>query len=203
MDKIQKQIDAPLKYQSQPQEFLNKVKTLLETMQHVYRMKLADTEIMLWKETLKNFSYQEILAAINELISNPPRYELEDGRIQVWRGMPKLPDVTQVMLENREKAYLERERRRKREEELELKKQEQYRKEHPEEFFGWKDLKEEFAKLQTTKDRNGVLVPGQVIPDKKEYISPILLGLDGGAREKELAEQKRIIESKHDSIDHK
>lgn len=196
---LQKQTGAQLKYQNQPEEFLKKMSAFLETMQQVYRSKIADGELRIWKETLKDYSYQEFEKAINELISDPPRYELEDGRIQVWRGMPKLSDVVQIMLENREKAYLERERNRKKQEELERKKIEQRREEHPEEFFGWADLVRHAQEIGIGNIVNVITIP----PEKKEKISPILLGLDGGVRERELAEQKKIIEerSRHDATE--
>lgn len=77
---------------------------------------------------------------MNEMVTHPPKYQLEDGSIQVWRGMPKLPDVVQVMLDNRQKAiqeYRRREWERQQEEQARL---EQRRQDHPEEFMGWKEF---------------------------------------------------------------
>ena len=111
--------------------------------------------------------------------------------------MPKLPDVVQVMLKNREKVYAQHEFDRKQREHRELMALEKRRAEHPEEFFGWNDLKKEFDKLQTSKDRNGVSVPGKVMPDAGENISPVLMGLDGGKRERELKEQAEFLKKKN------
>ena len=127
---------------------------------------------------------------MTELVSHPPKYELEDGSIQVWRGMPKLPDVVQVMLENREKAYVAKEQHRRRQEEMEYKRLEKRREEHPEEFFGWPDIvkKAKEMKLETKLWMS-------MLQDT-ENVSPILLGADGGARERELARQKKEIEAR-------
>ncbi len=194
MDKLQKQTVAPLKYQNQPEEFLKKMSAFLETLQQVYRSKIADGELKIWKETLKDYSYQEFEKAINELISNPARYELEDGSIQVWRGMPKLTDVVQVMLENREKAYAERERHRKKQEEMEYRRLEKQREEHPEDFFGWPDV----VKKAKEMSLEGKKV--KIIPKVIENISPILLGLDNGEAERRLKNQIEIAKEIEERI---
>jgi hypothetical protein len=43
----------------------------------------------------------EIMPAIENLMVYPPKYEI-NGEIQVWRGMPKLPDVLQKITEMRD-----------------------------------------------------------------------------------------------------
>jgi hypothetical protein len=94
----------------------------------------------MWRETLKDYSVQEFERAMRALITNPPRYELEDGSIQVWRGMPKLPDVVNVMLDLRDKAVHEArlcEAEKERKEMVALQKR---REEHPEEFFSLADV---------------------------------------------------------------
>jgi hypothetical protein len=85
---------------------------------------------------------------MTHLISNPPKYELEDGSIQVWRGMPKLPDVVNVMLDLRDKAVQDARKRESQRESRELAELEKRRAEHPEEFIGMKELQEITRKLQ-------------------------------------------------------
>jgi len=137
---IQKQTAVTLTFQRQPEAFLTQVGTYLETMQKVYRTKLPADELDIWAETLKDYSFQEFDQAMKHLVANPPKYELEDGTIQVWRGMQKLPDVVDVMLDFREQAVLDA---RKREHELRRKEfaiLEKRRAEHPEEFIGMHEL---------------------------------------------------------------
>lgn len=137
---LAKQTVVIVTFQKQPQEFLASIAAQLDTYQKVYRTRLPDSELIIWRETLKDYSVQEFTAAMTELVTNPPKYELEDGSIQVWRGMPKLPDVVNVMLDLRDKAVAkarEREQEKRRKEFAVLEKQ---RKEHPEEFFGEADL---------------------------------------------------------------
>lgn len=104
---IQKRKGETLTFQKQPEQFLTRLGAYLETLQKVYRTKLPVEELALWRDTLKDFSFQEFDAAMKSLVKNPPRYELEDGSVQVWRGMPKLPDVIQVMLEAQEQRAAE------------------------------------------------------------------------------------------------
>lgn len=137
---IQKQNAAMLTYQRQPEQFLAFIGSFLETSQKLYRVKLPSDELEIWRETLKDYSAGEFEAAMTELITHPPKYQLEDGSIQVWRGMPKLPDVVQVMLDNREKAYQEYRRREYEREKHERERLEKRRQEHPEEFIGWKEF---------------------------------------------------------------
>lgn len=132
----------------------------METLQKVYRTKLPAEELTMWRETLKDYSVQEFEKAMSELVTHPPKYELEDGTIQVWRGMPKLPDVVQVMLDQREKVaaeYRRRESERMRAEFAELEKR---RAEHPEEFFGLADVIKTYSEKEVTK---------AVKPMPKEY----------------------------------
>lgn len=107
----------------------------------------------MWRETLKDYSVQEFSAAITELVTHPPKYELEDGSIQVWRGMPKLPDVVNVMLDLREKAVNAAQKRERDEQTAEDKRLEERRNEHPEEFMGMKELQEIAQKLQGSVKR--------------------------------------------------
>lgn len=137
---IQKQSAATLTFQRQPEQFLAFIGSFLETFQKLYRIKLPADELAIWRETLKDYSAGEFESAMTELITHPPKYQLDDGSIQVWRGMPKLPDVVQVMLDNREKAY---QRFREIEYQRELAERarlEKRRAEHPEEFMGWKEF---------------------------------------------------------------
>jgi len=117
-------------------------------MQKVYRTKLPADELAIWAETLKDYSFQEFDRAMKHLVANPPKYELEDGTIQVWRGMPKLPDVIDVMLDLREQAVQEARKRESERESREFAELEKRRAEHPEEFIGMKELAEIAAKLQ-------------------------------------------------------
>lgn len=106
-------------------------------MQKVYRTKLPADELEIWAETLKEYSFQEFDRAMKHLIDNPPKYELDDGSIQVWRGMPKLPDVVDVMLGLRERAIQEASRRESERQTREFAELEKRRAEHPEEFMSW------------------------------------------------------------------
>lgn len=84
---------------------------------------------------------------MTHLISNPPKYELEDGSIQVWRGMPKLPDVVDVMLNFRVKAGIDALKRAAEQQKKEDAEEEKRRAEHPEEFIGMKELQEIAQKI--------------------------------------------------------
>jgi hypothetical protein len=145
---IQKATGVPLTFQKQPEMFLAEVGSYLETIQLVYRSKLPQQELVLWRETLKDYSYQEFNQAMTHLISNPPKYELEDGSIQTWRGMPKLPDVVDVILDLRDKSAQAAEKRKSDELAAEEKRNEARRQLHPEEFIGMKELQEIAQKLQ-------------------------------------------------------
>lgn len=70
-------------------------------LQKVYRTELDQGELHIWLSALKEIPLPEIAAATESLITHPPKYEL-DGEVQVWRGMPKLPDVIQKIVELRE-----------------------------------------------------------------------------------------------------
>ncbi|HLJ88810.1 MAG TPA: hypothetical protein VKZ53_18470 [Candidatus Angelobacter sp.] len=84
---------------------------MLNTFQKVYRVRLPDDELVMWRETLKDYSVEEFERAMKNLVKHPPKFDPGDGSLQVWRGMPKLPDVVGVMLEMREKAAAECRRR--------------------------------------------------------------------------------------------
>lgn len=125
---------------------------------------------MMWRETLKDYSVQEFEAAMRELVTNPPRYELEDGSIQVWRGMPKLPDVVNVMLDTRERIaaeYRRRESERERQRMAELAKR---REEHPEEFMSWQEFCQQLQKEKPElAARMGMQMPATNGQSEKEY----------------------------------
>lgn len=137
---IQKATAGPLTFQKQPTEFLRRLRDYMKTMQLVHRTQLAEAEMSIWVETLKGYSYQEFDRAMTHLISNRPKYQLDDGSIQVWTGMPKLPDVIDVMLDQREEAAISARKREQERRNQEFKELEQRRAEHPEEFFGWADV---------------------------------------------------------------
>jgi len=115
-------------------------------MQKVYRTKLPADELTIWAETLKDYTFQEFDQAMKHLVANPPKYELEDGSIQVWRGMPKLPDVIDVMLDFREQTVLDARKREHEQRRQDLQNLEKRRTEHPEEFMTWQEVCEGFAK---------------------------------------------------------
>ena len=177
---IQKQNAAMLTYQRQPEQFLEFIGSFLETFQKLYRTKLPPDELTVWRETLKDYSAAEFEAAMTELVTHPPKYQLDDGSIQVWRGMPKLPDVVQVMLDNREKAYQEYRRREWERQEREQKALEKRRQEHPEEFMSWADFCE-----QLKRDRPDLAAKmGMMMPAAE---------LDLGKNEAKLEQQKREL----------
>lgn len=119
----------------------------------------------MWRETLKDYSVQEFEAAFADLVRHPPKYELEDGSIQVWRGMPKLPDVVNVMLDLRDKAVQDARRREKLRRDQESAEAEKRRAEHPEEFIGMKELQEISQKLFATKQAQPMPNVRTVWPD--------------------------------------
>jgi hypothetical protein len=135
-------------FQKQPQRFLELIGSQLETFQKVYRTKLPADELVMWRETLKDYSVQEFETAFAELVRYPPKYQLEDGSVQVWRGMPKLPDVVNVMLDLRDKAVYEARKRESERRRMEFAALEKRRAEHPEEFMSWGDF---CARLKTEK----------------------------------------------------
>ena len=192
-EELQKQTDERLTYQKQPQEFLQRMSAFLDTIQKVYRVQIAVPELRIWKETLKDYSFQEFEAAMNDLVRHPPRYELEDGSIQVWRGMPKLPDVVNAILDSREKAFKESMRQQQEKETQELAILEKRRAEHPEEFISLKEIKELAEKIWKEKGKSRIA--GEM--PESEPVSSVLLGLDGGARERELERQKKLLEGEY------
>jgi hypothetical protein len=214
---LQKQTNAALTFELQPDEFLQQLEAFLVTIQDAYRSKLSDAEQQLWIRGLcqgqEKFSMQEMVAALDEMVRNPPLYEVPgpDGPItQKWRGMPKLPDLMETMLSLRSKSAREAYRRREEEQRQEQQRLEQRRTEHPEEFFGWNDLvktfKEKLPELKTARGWDGVEAPAiccmpevLVSPvgggsDEVEPISPVLLNDD-------LA-QRRIDQMKRDFFEH-
>lgn len=103
-------------------------------MQKVHRQKLPPDELDTWTDTLKDYSFQEFDRAMKYLIRNPPKYDPGDGSMQVWSGMPKLPDVVRTMLDFRDediRVANARESQKRIQEDREM---EKYRAEHPEEF---------------------------------------------------------------------
>lgn len=117
-DQIQKRNSESLRFQQQPELFLQRLGEYLATLQLVTRMPLAEAELSMWKETLKAFSYQAIERALGNLVMNPPKFKV-DGEIQRYTGMPKLQDVLlelgKIEAEDDDlaiKAYQEREKER-------------------------------------------------------------------------------------------
>lgn len=188
---IQKATGGPLTFQKQPERFLAEVGDYLETIQLVYRSKLPQQELVLWRETLKDYSYQEFNQAMTHLISNPPKYELEDGSIQVWRGMPKLPDVVDVMLDLREKAVQDAQQRERDERAAEFKRLEQRRKDHPEEFFGWADV----LKAANLTDAKQAAKP-------MHNVKTIWPDIDPNKNAEKLRQQAEKLNRKQDSTSH-
>lgn len=94
----------------------------------------------MWRETLKDFSVQEFQSAMSELVRNPPRYDPGDGELQVWRGMPKLPDVLDVMLDAREARVIEHRRRESERLTAEMRQLAKQREQHPEQFIGMSEV---------------------------------------------------------------
>lgn len=78
---------------------------------------------------------------MRHLIANPPKYEI-DGDIQVWRGLPKLPDVLDTMMDFREARAEETRRRQDAAEERRLRKIAIEEAKHPENFIGMAELQE-------------------------------------------------------------
>lgn len=143
-DKLAKRNAETLTFQRQPQEFLAQLGSRMDTLQKVYRTKLPPDELVVWRESLKEFSVQEFDAAVTEMVKHPPRYELDDGTIQVWRGMPKLPDVIQTMLVLREQRAAEYRRQEAAIEAAKMRELGRLREAHPEKFFGWADFLKEW-----------------------------------------------------------
>lgn len=67
----------------------------LQTLELVYRSELAEAETVMWLESLSCFPLQEVRAAVDALVLNPP---------EGWTGFPKLPDVIRQLYANRESA---------------------------------------------------------------------------------------------------
>src|SRR5690349_22142734 len=73
----------------------------LQTIQEIYRADLSDAELAIWWGTLQDYPMTEIQSAMDNLMRHPPKFEIT-GEQQIWRGMPKLPDVLQKIFETRE-----------------------------------------------------------------------------------------------------
>lgn len=186
---IQKAIGGPLTFQKQPEKFLAEVGSYMETIQLVYRSKLPSQELELWRETLKDYSYQEFNQAMTHLISNPPKYELEDGSIQVWRGMPKLPDVVDVMLDLREKAVQEARKRESDRQSREFAELEKRRAAHPEEFMGWGD----FVKRVTEEQPELAAKAGLPKPKPMPNVKTVWPDIDPDRNRAKLEKQKQDL----------
>jgi hypothetical protein len=196
---LQRQTEKPLTFGRQPEEFLTQLGCFMETMQDAYRQKLSEAEQVLWRETLMHgedrFSIQELHAALAQVVRNPPLMTVDgpDGPVsQAWRGMPKLPDLVDVMLRLREERAdaAEAERKRQRDEEFErLKKR---RAEHPEEFFGFADVLKTAQErgIAMTRDRDGIKVPGKTMPTGKPREQS---EADYSQRQRELERQKKEL----------
>lgn len=105
---------------------------------------------MLWRDTLKAYSYEEFESAMTEMMKHPPKQTLEDGTTQPWTGMPKLPDVLQVMLARRDERKAQE---RATQVADELKELERQRAEHPEEFVSVEEFKKDMVRLIKEKKR--------------------------------------------------
>lgn len=198
---LQKPTSAALTFANQPDEFLTQLEAFLRTIQDAYRSKLSEPEQQLWIRGLcqgqEKFSMQEIVAALDEMVRNPPLYEVPgpDGPItQKWRGMPKLPDLIETMLGMRSKRAREAYRQREDEQRKEQQRLEQRRAEHPEEFFGLADvlkLAQETIPISTGHD--GAQAPVIcVLPP--EPVSPVLSSDE--------AANRRLDQMKRDLVEH-
>jgi hypothetical protein len=134
----------------------------------------------------EKFSMDEINSAITHMIKNPPLFEVDghDGPVtQKWRGMPKLTDLIETMLELRKakgrEAVKQQEEKRQRDW-LEMTKR---RDEHPEEFNGpelLKSIKESYPEVTFTTGRDGVSAPAicMMPPEREEPSSQVLMNDD-------------------------
>lgn len=89
-------------------------------------------------------------AALDEIVKNPPLYEVPgpDGPItQKWRGMPKVTDLIETMLSLRDERKRKVVRQRQEKERQEWKQMEERRRKHPEEFFGNANLAKDVERL--------------------------------------------------------
>jgi hypothetical protein len=161
----------------------------LGEMEIHYRADFTEDELNAWTALLENFSCREIIAATSEVRLNGE-----------WDGPPRINDVIRQMHKSlrleAERAHLEAEAAYSRELQYLAKR----RLEHPEEFGGgWSDVLKEF------KEKYPHLAAGRSVESEKaipeEPVSAILLGTEGGKREKELERQKQELLRKAESSD--
>jgi len=117
----------------------------LAILSETYRTEISDGEAELWMEMLVSYSFEEIKAAATDLMRNPPKQQLENGEIQAWTGMPKLPDLMQAIEEKRQERRRQADLKRQAEQSREMDDLRK-RREAGEEFFGIADVIADFAK---------------------------------------------------------
>jgi hypothetical protein len=189
---LQKQTERALIFAHQPDEFLTQLEAFLVTIQDAYRSKLSETEQQLWVRALcqseEKFSIQEILSALDEIVKNPPLYEVDgpEGPVtQKWRGLPKLPDLVDAMLSLRRKLIQEARRLKAEADAKQYRQLEKDRAEHPENFLGWGEFvtkaKQEHPEFfqGSVPDRDGAKTPLAMEPER---ISPVLVNDELAAR---------------------
>lgn len=144
---------------------------------------------------------QEIHAAMTHMIKNPPLFQVDgpDGPVtQKWRGMPKLPDLIETMLDLREQRSRAALKAQEDAREQEFKKLQKERDEHPERFMTFAEViakvKQERPELLagSAPDKNGVEVP--LAMPALEKISPVLISDEAASR--------RIRQMKADFANH-
>lgn len=122
------------------------------------------------------------MAALDEMVKNPPLYEIPgpDGPItQKWRGMPKVTDMIETMISLRDEQKRDAVRQRQEKERQEWKQMEERRRKHPEEFFGNANLAEDVERLLGVRGMPKVKVAMTDRVDRYglpevEVVSPIL-----------------------------
>lgn len=101
---------------------------------------MGDLEYLDWRESLKSSPLEKIQAALDRLMTEPPKQRQGDGSVTEYRGRPSLVDVLRTMDILAEERALETRKQRERTEREEMRKLEARRQEHPEEFFGLADV---------------------------------------------------------------
>lgn len=189
----------PLTFQRKPEEFSARVSSYLETMQHAYGEEISEPELVLWRETLRDgVSFQELDAAFKVLIKHPPKYTGPDGSLQVWRKMPRLPDVMQTIWELREQATANNKALGEEVKQEEWKRLARRRAEHPEEFITsftdlLREVMEKRPNFSVSQDRNGAKVPGKIMA----AIEVELTGAQLADRMEMLKQQAAMLKEKY------
>lgn len=133
---------------------------------------------------------------MQHLIRNPPKYEV-GGEIQVWTGLPKLPDVVRVMLDTREKnatEYMQQERTRAAKETAEYLEDV---KQNPEEYVNVTEGIQNFIREFEAKNKKALKMPRMIpVPvSDDEHVIAIALS------DSELAERRRILREQMLNLD--